>query len=67
MITLNLPFFNTVRLTTAPDNYGYTVEESLAATLPANPSATLANQCVIVEWLSRRGGHFLYGLLGARA
>ena len=67
MITLELPFRNKVRLTTTGDRCTYAVHEEFATLLPSIPGAALVNRFVTLEWLSPRGGHFLYGLLGARA
>jgi hypothetical protein len=67
VITLKLPFHNTVRLATTRGAYRYRCEEELVAALPEISGSVLKNRCVIVEWLSPRGGHFLYGLLGGFA
>ncbi len=66
MITLNLPRQNVVRLSTKREDCRFEIKEDLVATVSAHAGTTVENLCVTVEWFSPRGGHFLYGLLGAQ-
>lgn len=68
MIALSLPFQNRVRLSCDGRMCARGKSpKTCRAKVLADGTAELVNKELTVEWLSPRGGHFLYGLLGATA